>query len=291
MVEPSHPLHQLSDQELDRALTELGTHLAFPPNPDLANAVRRHVTALPRPPVAPIHRFPIRRALVAATIVILALIAALILADGFRSTVADLFGVRGVRITIDKNEPTATTLATQSATPIGPNLLLGQRVSLDEAQQLVDVPIGIPADLGNPDEVYLRRLSDGTRMISLLYHPRPGLPETAETGAGALIMQFATRQPVTYLGKQIAEGNQLSFVDVRGQDAIWIEGAHTLALLTDPSRGCCDDNGRAAGNVLLWERGNQTLRFESALTRDEAVAIAESFSFGVETPIPDPDGN
>lgn len=293
MVEPNLPLHNLTDSDLDQALADLGTRLAFPPTPDLASAVRRAMTEQPRPPVAPIRRFPVRRILVAAAIVILALVAALILADGFRTTVADLFGVRGVRITIERDEATATATASQPqpATPVGPNLLLGQRLSLAEAQRQVDFPIGIPSDLGNPDEVYLRRLSDGTLMVSLLYQPRPDLPETAETGAGALIMQFETKQPVSLLGKQISEGEQLSFVNVDGKDAVWINGAHTLALLTDPSRGCCDDTDRAAGNVLLWEHGDQTMRFESALTRAEAIAIAESFRYGVATPVSDANGN
>jgi hypothetical protein len=130
----------------------------------------------------------------------------------------------------------------------------------------------------------VRRLPDGNLMVSLLYKPRTGLPETAETGAGALIMQFATSQPVNYLGKQVAEGDQLSFEHVHGEDAIWIDGAHTLALLTDPSRGCCDDTERAAGNVLLWEQGDQTFRFESTLTKDEAIAIAESVHLLSATP-------
>jgi hypothetical protein len=287
MVDPRLPLHQLNDRDLDQALVDLGTHLALPPTPEIASDVRRAIVMQPRPPVASIRQFPIRRVLMAAAIVILALVAALILVDGFRTTVADLFGVRGVRITIERDKATATVTGTQPATPVGPNLLLGQRLSLVEAQRLVDFPIGVPAHLGDPDEVYLRRLSDGTLMVSLLYQPRPGLPETAETGAGALIMQFETKQPVMYLGKQISEGEQLSFVEVHGRDAVWIDGIHTLALLTDPSRGCCDDTGRAAGNVLLWEQDNQTMRFESALTRAEAIAIAESFRYGIATPVPD----
>jgi hypothetical protein len=281
----------LTEPELEQVLVELGARLAFPPTPEIARDVRRAISTRQRPSVAPPKRFPIRRVLVAVAIVILALVAALILADGFRTTVADLFGVRGVRITIERDNATATATGPQPATPVGPNLLLGQRLSLDEAQRLVDFPIGIPMALGNPDEVYLRRLSGGKLMVSLLYRPRPDLTETAQTGAGALIMQFESAQPVTYLGKQIAEGNQLSFADVDGRDAVWIDGAHALALLTDPSRGCCDDTGRAAGNVLLWEQGDLTMRFESALSRAEAITIAESFQYGLATPVPASNGN
>ena len=43
----------LSEAALERELAELGRHLAYPPTPDLAAAVRRRLAAAPPPPQRP----------------------------------------------------------------------------------------------------------------------------------------------------------------------------------------------------------------------------------------------
>lgn len=292
MTDPRRPLHDLTDEEFERELADVKSRLSFPDTPDLAGAVRYATAARPQTPstrVRAIGPFPLRRFLAAAVIALVAIAAALVLFDGFRTTVADLFGIRGVRITIQGDDPTPTlpaSIQAPSGTPIGANLLLGERMTLDQAAAATTFPISVPTALGSPDEVYVRRLPDGNLMVSLLYHPRDDLPETAETGAGALLMQFSTTKPVEYIGKEIGDGNRMTFFTIKGKTAIWIDGAHTLTLLPDPSRGCCDDLGRQAGNVLLWESdGEMTFRFESALDRSEAIEIAESVLVSEATPV------
>lgn len=297
MTDPQRPLHTLSDDEIERELVRIAPHLAFPPTPDLAIAVRHAISEQPVKRTNTVRSFPIWRLLPAAAIVVIAVLAGLILSNGFRTTVADVFGVRGVRITVIRDKPTPTVTPTfqggesMTATPIGSTLLLGQAVSLARARDLSPYSIGVPSELGAPDEVYVRQLPDGNRMVSFLYRPRPTLPETAETGAGALLMQFDSSQPLNYLGKQISDGYQMQPSMVHGSEAIWIDGAHELTLLSDPSRGCCNDTSRTAGNVLLWEEGGITFRLESGLTRDIAIAIAESIQYGDATPISRTDGN
>ncbi|MEA2523526.1 MAG: hypothetical protein QOF73_753 [Thermomicrobiales bacterium] len=314
MAEPRNSFAGRTDAELEQDLRDLGAQLAFPQTPDLAATVRSAMTGSPSRRQAEVRRFPVRRVLAAAAVVLLALAAGLVLSGGFRSAVADFLGVRGVRIVIEREEPTATPtkapLGTQVTTPggapgaspiaspqaealpVGTGLLLGQRVTLAEAQAAVPYQIQVPAlgSLGEPDEVYLRTLPDGNQLVSFIYLPRPGLPETEETGVGALLMQFEARDNVEYLGKGISEGNAMFGIQVNGHRGVWIAGSHNLTLLPDPSRGCCEET-RSAGNVLLWEQDGLIFRLESALSQKEAIAIAESVAIPQATPAAGSGGN
>ncbi len=311
MTEPRNPFAGLTDAEMERELAELGALIAFPATPDLARAVRGAIAEVPGG--AKVRRFPVRKVLAAAAVVVLALVVGLLLSGGFRDTVADFFGVRGVRIVIERETPTptATTIAPTSmpagtpiatpvaspraeATPVGTGLLLGQRVTLVEAQAAVRYRVLVPtlASLGEPDEVYVRTLLDGNLMVSFVYFPAPGLPETVETAVGALLMQFEARDNVEYLGKQISGGNAWVRTEVNDGPALWIEESHELTLLTDPSRGCCEDEpDRTAGNVLLWEQDGVVLRLESALDMEEAIDLAESVTAAAATPVAGQTGN
>jgi hypothetical protein len=299
MAEPRNPYAGWSDEEMERELGELGRRLAFPPTPDLAVAVRGATTR--RTPVGrgEARRFPVRRVLAAAAIVLLALVAGLVLSGGFRATVADFFGIRGVRIVIERETPAPTATvgvpATPAAspvaspraeaTPVGTGLLLGRQVTLAAAQAAVPYTIHVPTlgSLGEPDEIYLRTPPDGNTMVSFLYLPATGLPETEQTGVGALLMQFEARDDVGYIAKVVAFDTTVLDVDVRGRHGLWIAGTHQMLLLTDPSAGCCGGS-RSAGNVLLWEQDGLTFRLESSLGQNDALAIAESVAALRATP-------
>ncbi|HKG26584.1 MAG TPA: hypothetical protein VKB09_13110, partial [Thermomicrobiales bacterium] len=162
MAEPRDPFIGRTDAEIERELAELGARIAFPPTPDLAREVRRAVAAAPAR--AEVRQFPVRRLLAAAAVVVLALVAGLILSDGFRSAVADFLGVRGVRIEFVRETPTPTAttgpvttpIATPVAspqpaeTPVGSGLLLGRRATMADAQAAVPYRIQVPtlASLG-----------------------------------------------------------------------------------------------------------------------------------------------
>lgn len=300
MAEPRNPRAGWSEDELERALSDLGPRVTFPPTPDLAVAVRSATTRSPSVSRGDVRRFPVRRLLAAAAIVVLALVMGLVLSKGFRSTVADFLGVRGVRIVIERETPAppaavrgtpaASPVAPpRAATPVGTGLLLGRRVTLAEAQAAVPYTIHVPTlgSLGEPDEVYLRTLPDGNRMVSFIYLPAPGLPETAQTGVGALLMEFEARDDIGYIVKGLAFDTSVVDVDVHGRTGLWIAGTHQMMLLTDPSAGCCGPT-RPAGNVLLWEQDGLTFRLESSLGEKAAVAIAESVAVPPATP---PAGN
>ena len=164
-------LRQPQRDELAQALRDLGPHVAYPVTPDLLPAVAARLEHGARPS-APIvlpraYRRP-RPALVAAIIG-----AALVVAAGgvlswpaARRAVADWLGVSGIRIQTEASPgPTVA--------PTGP-LDVGLPTSLAGAQAEVDFDVLIPAALGNPDQVFLRRPPDGG-MVTLVYRARPGL--------------------------------------------------------------------------------------------------------------------
>lgn len=63
----------------------------------------------------------------------------------------------------------------------------------------------------------------------------------------------------------------------RPRAGYWIDGEPHLFFSYRDERGQLrQDRSRLAGNVLLWERGDLTLRIEGNLTKVEALRIAES---------------
>ena len=175
-----------------------------------------------------------------------------------------------------------------SAAPLGANLLLGERMTLEEAQARVSFPILVPdpARLGSPDEIYLRHRADGD-MVSFVYYPRPGLPAVAETGVGLLLVQFEAPEGAFFMEKGVAPSNEARLVDVNGDDALWLGGAHYLLIAPDPSLE--GDLGqrttRTANNVLLWDEDGVTYRLESELSMAQAIALAEGLA-PPATPVP-----
>jgi hypothetical protein len=262
-------------------LAALRERIAFPATPALAPAVLAGIARAGSEP-ASIRRPPAtRRWLLAAALALIAIGAALGFSRDLRSAVADLFGVPGIRIEIERDTPTPKATSAPATPPAGATLLFGEPVGLAQAQALAPFHVGVPVSvsLGEPDEIYLRTLPDGNVMVSLAYLPDAGLPETEGTGIAVLLMQFEQREDVDYLVKLVSQGRGAISTSVGDHRAFWIIGSHQLVLLSDPSRGCCDGFSRTAGNVLLWEADGVTYRLESALPLAEAKAIAESIVY------------
>jgi hypothetical protein len=279
MAESRVPLAGASDPELEQALFDLGRRLAYPVTPEIASRVRANIEAAakahPRP--TPIMRFPRRRIWLAAACLLLAILAGLALFPEARTAIADRLGLRGVVIRwIDE-------AALPEPSPIGTPLQVGRQVTLDQAQEAVDFPVLVPTaeELAVPGEIYLA--GEGrSAMISFVYPTAPGLPATNETGVGALLTQFRG-EPERGLvekglaGEAVDPETHLEPVTVNGQPGFWISGApHGVFFVCFDGGECREERYRLAGNVLLWERDGMTLRLESALSRDEALAVAES---------------
>ena len=275
---------RVADAAVERALVEVGARLAFPPTPDLSVAVRARLAAGPprRPAVwAALGSRPRLAMLLAGAVVMLLagavvmLLAALLgVSPGARDAVADWLGMRGVRFFSSAETPTVS--PTPPAASTRSALLGGTRVSLETARERVAFPLRLPAlpGLEAPDEVYLNTAPAGG-VVSLLYEPRPALPEARDTGIGLLLTQFrGTAEP--FIQQGLPAGARLEPVSVGGARGYWIEGAPHVLIYRDERGAVHEERARLAGNTLLWERDGITYRLEAALARDDAIAVAVS---------------
>jgi hypothetical protein len=240
----------MPDMALERALRDLGPRIAYPPTPDLAVRVNEAVAHAGERQRRPLFRWrPYARALPAA-LVGLVLVAGAALAVGI--------GLRGLSIVFVDSSPA----------PIGRSLELGERVGLAEAQRRVSDPILLPTgDLGEPDEVYLD-VRAGIEQVSLVYR--------AADEAPLLISQFVATSEIVPTVKEVGPGTTVEQVPVGGEPGYWIEGSPHVLLYRDPSGAQIEDRVRLVGDVLVWQRGNLTLRLEGASSKNAALAIAES---------------
>ena len=286
------PLAGLSTPELERHLTDLGPHL-FPVTPDLVSRVRVRLertiltpTPLPSPGSEERRigelkgerfRGGWRVVWLAAALLLMVIAAGLAFSPAARTAIADRLGLEGVLIRWVDEVPTPTPPA------IGAPLALGRQVTLGEAAAAVDFPVLVPtaASIEAPGEIYLLDQDDGA-MVSFVYPAGPRLPESDVAGVGALLTQFEGSADRDLIEKGLAGGRgdsetRLDSVTVGGEPGFWISGApHGVFFVCYDVGECREERYRLAGDVLLWEQDGLTLRFESSLALDEALAIAES---------------
>ena len=112
--------------------------------------------------------------------------------------------------------------------------------------------------------------------ISLVYAPRADLPLTKETSVGLLLMEFRATIDVEFFKKFVGSDTSVQVVDVNGSPGYWISGHPHGFAYRDPNQRGLEEDFRLAGNTLLWEQGGLTLRIESALSREQALAIART---------------
>jgi hypothetical protein len=283
-------LGSATDTELEQALIALGRGVPYPATPDIASRVRGTLESEPadlstpnpdarRGLPLPVFTARITRLEFLAACLLVAIVASLALFPDMRTAIADRLGLRGVRITwLDDAPP-------PPSTPVGTALKLGRPVTLTEAQASVDYPLLLPtaADIASPQEIYVSG-EGADAMISFVYPAAPGLPAANESGAGALLTQFAgrTERSLIEKGLQGPSGSGepetlLEAVTVRGEPGFWISGApHAVFFVCAGPGECRQEPYRLAGDVLLWQHDGVTLRLESGLSRDAALAIAES---------------
>jgi hypothetical protein len=267
----------ITERELERALINARGQIDFPSAPDLTSRViaRLDQPRRSRPWWRPDVFGPRLRAVAAVIVVAFALLAAILLIPPARHAVADLLGLRGVSIVSMPDSPTSTVIP--SGSPAADALLLdGRDVSLAEARGLVSFPVLLPSMslVGQPDAVYVAGEPSGGR-VTLVYAPRPGIPETRETGVGLLITQFRG-ESIPFIQKGLPRGATVTPTNVNGVRAFWIEGVPHLLIIRDSAGAMHEQPSRLAANTLLWERDGITYRIESSLDLDAALRIAES---------------
>lgn len=276
-----------TDQELERALARLGRAIDYPPTPDLTRSVRARIEAEdPARPQArrwtrPWLRLTASRPALAAVVVaalLLLLATVLILSPTTRSAVADRLGLPGLVITADP-PPTAisTPVATAQASPVRFRAAFGPPLPLEAAQARVAYRIHLPTapGLDQPDAIYLVQ-PPATGQVILAYAPRADLPPISNTDTGLLITQFLGRVEPGFFVKAIGPYTTVTPVMVDGAQGYWIDGETHAFFYRSPNGDVERDSIRTVGDVLIWERDGLILRLESALSRDEALRIAES---------------
>jgi hypothetical protein len=255
------------EADLDRMLRDVATSIEWPAEPQIAARVRARVQATP--PIAPTWWERVRPILTqpsfAVTLAIVAFCAFLIVSESARVAVADFLGLDGVRIEFTEELPD----------DLGTRLDLGEVVSLDEARGSVDFDVLVPTagDLDAPDRVYFdSTVGDG--QVSFVYRPRKGLPPTVNQNVGLLVMQYQVSLEESYYKKLVAHTNTIEEVAVGSDFGFWVKGPHLIEFQDDGEVGF--DRTRLAGNTLLWEHDGVTIRLESALSKSQALRIAES---------------
>lgn len=278
---PERPWQDPED-ELEQALTRLGSRLDYPEPANLAARVGRALEAGTGRPRGTRWGFlgwarrvpslwrPAWKPVAVATALVLALFAGSLVAfPSVRETVADWLGVRGIGITV---VPTLSPIPTNYR-----SLLIGRPASLEEARAAVAWPVLVPADplLGPPDEVYLD-LAHPDGAVSLVWGARPGLPTASTTGAGLLLTEFRGSISERFFQKIVGPGTTIERVHVGDRIGYWISGAPHDVVVLNRSGEPILDTVRLAGNVVMWEDGELTLRLESGLGKDDALRVAAS---------------
>jgi hypothetical protein len=257
---------------VERALADLAQAVEYPQTPDLASAVRRRVAAQPVRRARPTWT----RARVAVAVILLAALV-LVAFPGPRAAVArlwDLFGVEIRRGEVPSSlAPAPSTSAGQQP---GSTLGLGRLVTLEEAARLTGGPVPLPARLGRPDAVWYSQLGSGS-VVSLVYEERPGLPRSTYSGVGLLLSVINDPQAdVEMFFKKIEDGPgsgvDLKSFDDGGQLRYWLSGKPHALYTGYPGL----DNGRLAGNTLLWRDAGRTYRMEAQVSRERALELARS---------------
>ncbi len=273
--------------DLERRLADLGRRVAVPEAGGIAAAVGRRLreeqgqsrswwrtVLLPslgigrRNPLRPVWAPAWQRALRPIAIVVIVL-GTILAVPAARDTVASLLGLGGVQIRQVPDLPPVSG-------PADLRLRLGQPVALAQARASVPFQIALPATLGDPDEVFLSERYPGG-VVTLLWDARPGLPAGSATPAGLVLTEFrGSINSRTMVAKLLDRGATIESVTVAGQPAFWIGGRPHEVVLVDENGEYVLETLRLEGQVLLWVHDGVTMRIESALSRDEAIRVAES---------------
>lgn len=253
--------------DLEARLFALGRELEWPATPNVGPAIRSRLFAG--------HSGPARawRVAVAAAAAVVVTVGALLAIPTTRDAIAAFFHLQGLIIQRVPINPTPA--PSHGATSIGDRLNLGPQVTLDQAQAATHFQIAVPRALGSPDAVYLLGQGDA-QGVALVYLPRPGLPQAAQTGVGALVIEFPGQVPRDYFAKMLGPDATLENVQVKTNAGYWISGTPHAFLFIDAHGNTQQDTFRLAGDTLIWDQAGLVIRIEAGVSRDQALQLAAS---------------
>lgn len=171
-----------------------------------------------------------------------------------------------VCIIFDGGQRPAATVSPQASptpTPLPSVLDLAGRTTLAQARALAKFPVRLPAypaNLGQPDYVFLQNLDGVAVVLAWVDHEHPDRVRLSlsELSSGTYVYKF-TSSPI-------------AVTTVHGQQALWTTGPYMVQL----QDGTYDQRHFVTGHALIWSEGSITYRLETTVSLDEAVHIAES---------------
>src|SRR5688572_13941430 len=238
-------------RELEQELVTLGRALDVPESPDLVPAVLGGIGARRL-------RSGRRRLVLALAVIALAALLATLAIPDARSALFRFLQIGGARIELVDELPVV------SPSPAELELMLGRRVSLDEARSGASFELLELDD--EPDAVYL-----GDRGTVWFLYGRPDAVRllVAQTPEHEIDEPFI-------LKKLAASGTSIEPVTVRGQRAYFLSGEPHVVMLLDEFGVMYPESARLARDVLVWAENGRTVRLEGDLTRADALEIAAS---------------
>lgn len=272
----------------EKSVANLARGYPYPPTPDLATAVRQRVSPT-APGILPRRRPPAWAVALAVIVAVLAL--GVLAVPQTRAAVWSLvIRIGAIRVFVDE-APTAIATATpiavnaspapglsagstDTATAVPLALLAavpGEPIPLADLADFAAFPLRLPPETGEwgpPDSAVVHRA--GSRpMVTLIWNDpqRPSQPILA-----------LSQTDIPQLAFKMVGADQMTTVQMRDGEGLWIEGPHTLQLPIDGG----SSEVRITGNVLVWSDGMMTYRIEGAITQADAIRLAES----LEEPAP-----
>ncbi len=283
MAEPMRPSGM---DELEERLALLGQAIEWPAAPELAARVSARLAGAP----APIARRtgwsawfgggrPVRRAMLAAIALVLALAAAAaavgLILPGLRivflppgSSLPPVAPASGAA-----SGPASALVSSPPALP-GEGLGLGAAVDANEAAELAGLePLVLDrAELGPPDATYVT-----AGRVTQVWASGAELPATQVPDVGLLVTQLRGRVGEGWFEKQLVGGAaRVEETRVAGSRGWWVTGRPHSLVYIDERGEAVEETRRVVGDVLIWQRGEITLRIESALGRDATIELAEA---------------
>lgn len=242
----------------------------YPPTPDIAGAARLQLAEEAGRKSGLRGRLTHRRLIWAALIALL-LLGGLLAVPQVRAALVEYLQIGAIRIFLVEPTPTptpppSTATPQPTPTPIASLLDLAGETTLTEAEQQAGFPIRLPtypADLGQPDAVFLQELGGPVVVLVWLDDAQPDRVRLSLHELG----------PGTFGEK--GDPGRVEETQVNGWRAIWAEGPYILQFRRG-NRVDYDFRHLIEGRVLIWTEGEITYRLESDLSLAEAVRVAES---------------
>ena len=238
----------------DNQIQQIASSFKYPPTPNISRNVSAQLQ------VSKKHSYARPKVLAWAVLLIIFLMVGLLSVPQVRAAALRFFNIGAITIFEQPVENTAVLNATKPATPLIEQLGIVTEISLAEAQNQSDKAYYLPANLGQPDHIYL-------------YDDTHSWPPTAiisvwQTEASQLALYQIEAPQFAYKGATTFEETA-----VNGQRAMWITSSHPFQLQNNQWQ----EWQFVEGNVLIWwHEDGITFRLEGAKSLEEAMRMAES---------------